>query len=58
MGLITNFVVFKNFWTRNPASHPKYQKTQIVAEFPIKTSAKYYHLTVWAQGQVKWAKVA
>jgi len=31
--------------------------TRIVA-YPNKTSAKYYHLTVWAQGQVKWAKVA
>jgi len=25
---------------------------------PVKTSAKYYHLTVGAQGQAKWAKVA
>jgi len=25
-----------NFWTRNPAGHPKYQKTRIVAYFPIK----------------------
>jgi len=24
----------------------------------VKTSAKYYHLTVDAQGQAKWAKVA
>jgi len=24
----------------------------------VKTSAKYYHLTVGAQGQAKWAKVA
>jgi len=24
----------------------------------LKTSAKYYHLTVGAQGQAKWAKVA
>ena len=24
----------------------------------MKTSAKYYHLTVGAQGQAKWAKVA
>jgi len=23
----------------------------------MKTSAKYYHLTVWAQGQVKCARV-
>jgi len=29
-----------------------------VAYFPIKTTAKYYHLSVWAQGQVKWAKLA
>jgi len=26
--------------------------------FPVKTSAKYYHLTVGAQSQVNWAKVA
>ena len=39
------------------AGHPKYQKTRIVAKFPVKTSAKYYHLTVSAQGQAKWAKV-
>jgi len=24
----------------------------------VKTSAKYYHLTVGTQGQAKWAKVA
>jgi len=24
--------------------------------FPVKTSAKYYHLTVGAQGQAKWPK--
>jgi len=30
--------------------------TRIVAQFPVKTSAKYYHLTVGAQGQAKWAK--
>jgi len=24
----------------------------------VKTSAKYYHLMVGAQGQAKWAKVA
>jgi len=24
----------------------------------MKTSVKYYHLTVRVQGQVKWAKVA
>jgi len=29
-----------------------------VAERQEKTSAKYYHLTVGAQGQAKWAKVA
>jgi len=23
----------------------------------MKTSAKYYHLMIWAQVQVKWAKV-
>jgi len=40
------------------AGHPKYQKTQLVAYLPIKTSAKYYHLTVWAQLQVKWDKAA
>jgi len=45
------------FEAETPAGHPKYQKTRITASFPIKTSAKYYHLTVGAQGQVKWAKV-
>jgi len=44
------------FEPETSAGHPKYQKTQFVAYFPIKTSAKYYHLTVWAQGQVKWPK--
>jgi len=24
----------------------------------MKTSLKYFHLTVWAKGQVKWVKVA
>jgi len=33
-------------------------KTRIIAEFPVKTSAKYYHLTVGAPGQAKWAEVA
>jgi len=32
--------------------------TWIVVWFPVKTSAKYYHLTVGPQGQAKWAKVA
>jgi len=42
-----------------PAGHPQYQKYWIAARFPVKTSAKYYyHLTVGAQGQAKWAKVA
>jgi len=45
------------FEAETPEGHPKYQKTRITASFPIKTSAKYYHLTVGAQGQVKWAKV-
>ena len=30
--------------------YSKYQKTRIVAWFPIKTSAKYYHLTGWRPG--------
>jgi len=30
------------------AGHPKYQKTRIVAQLPVKTSAKYYNLTVGA----------
>jgi len=46
------------FEPKTLAGHPKYPKTQIVAYFLIKTLAKYYHLIVWAQGQVKWAKVA
>jgi len=46
------------FEPETPAGHPKYQKTRNVAQFPVKTSAKYYHLTVGAQGQAKWAKVA
>jgi len=52
------FILDHNFEPETPAGNPKYQKTQIVALLPIKTSAKYYHLTVCAQGQVKWAKVA
>jgi len=58
MGLIKYFYHFITFEPKTLAGHPKYQKTQIVAWFPIKTSAKYYHLTVWAQGKVKWAKMA
>jgi len=30
------------FEPKTPASHPKYQKTRIVAWFPVKISAKYY----------------
>ena len=41
-----------------PTGHLKYQKSRIVAWFPIKTSAKCYDLTVGAQGQLKWVKVA
>ena len=46
------------FEPETPAGHLKYQKTRNVAWFPVKTLAKYYHLTVGAQGQAKWAKVA
>jgi len=41
-----------NFWTRNPSKSSKVSKDS------AKTSAKYYHLTVGAQGQAKWVKVA
>ena len=53
--LLTNIITFE---PETPAGHPKYQKTRIVAWFPVKTSAKCYHLTAGAQGQAKWAKVA
>jgi len=46
------------FEPETPAGHPKYQKTRIVASFPVKTSGKCCHLMVWAQSQVKWANVA
>ena len=46
------------FEPETPAVHPKNQKTRIVAQYPVKTSAKYYHLTIGVQGQAKWAKVA
>ena len=55
MFLLTNIITFE---PETPAGCPKYQKTRIVAWFAVKTSAKYYHLTVGAQGQAKWAKVA
>jgi len=37
------------FEPETPKAHPKYRKTCIAAKFPIKTSAKYYHLMVWAR---------
>ena len=52
--LLTNITTFE---PETPAGHPKYQKTWIVAWFAVKTSAKYYHLTVDLQSQAKWAKV-
>jgi len=36
----------------------KVSKDSDCSQFPIKTSAKYYHPTIWTQGQGKWAKVA
>ena len=50
MFLLTYITTFE---PETPAGHPKYQKTRIVAKFPVKTSAKYYHPTVGAQGQAK-----
>jgi len=59
MGIINFFYILDLiFEPKTLASHPKYQKTSILAEFPIKTWAKYYHLVVWTQGQMKWAKKA
>ena len=55
---LTILTYITSFEPETPAGHPKYQKTRIVAYFPVKTSAKYYPLTVGAQGQAKWAKVA
>jgi len=34
------------------------EESTIQEKGPIKTSAKYHHLTVWVQGQIKWAKKA
>jgi len=33
------------------------EKTRILAYFPTQTRATYFHLAVWAQGQVTWAKI-
>jgi len=41
-------VTITTFEPETSADHPKYQKIRIVAYFPVKTSAKYYHLTVGA----------
>ena len=61
MYLIIQILLLTYITTFEPettAGHPKYQITRIVVEFPVKTSAKYYHLTVGAQGQARLAKVA
>jgi len=55
---VIKYIICLDHDFETPAGHPKYQKTRIVAYFPIKTLVKYYHLTVWTQGQVKWANVA
>jgi len=36
--LLTHITTFE---PETPAGHPKYQKSRIVAKFPVKTSAKY-----------------
>ena len=51
------FIAFDhNFSSRNPSRSSEVSKDSDCTQFWIKTSTKYYHLTVWAQGQVKWAK--
>ena len=46
-----------NFWTRNLSRSSKVSKdSDCSLESKKKTSAKYYHLTVGVQGQVKLAK--
>jgi len=52
------FTLDHNFWTQNPCKSYKVSKDSDFSLVSKKTSVKYYHLTVWAQGQVKWAKVA
>ena len=47
-----------NFWTRNLSRSFKLSKDSDCSLISNKTSDKYYHLTVWVQGQVMWAKVA
>ena len=46
-----------NFWTRNPSKSSKVSKD---SDFSLvsnkKTWAKYYHLAIGAQGQMKWVK--
>jgi len=52
------FILDHNFWTWNPSKSSKVSKDSDCSLVSNKNFSEYYPLTVWAQGQVKWAKVA
>jgi len=46
-----------NFWTRNPSRSSRVSKDSDCSLVSNTSFGKHYHLMVWAQCQVKWARV-
>ena len=57
MGLIILFFLGHNFWTRNPSKSSKVSKD---SDFILVFKKNFSEIlrAAWAQGQMKWAKVA